>query len=415
MDDIELTRFTRQFKVAYFFTTFPKPSETFFQREIRSLLTLGLRPEIHSIYGGARSFENYPIQQFGWVEGLAFPLWLIYWGFKKPKTVLATLYDLLRHPATSWLNFQEIWLGALFGLCRSKHLSNKNFKWIHGVWATMPTTAAWVAHRLSGIPYSMEAHAYDIFQHGGDGLIRQKLKESAFVRTSTQTGAKRLSELGASESKIRIIYRGIPTSPQPPALKTLPTEGQLRFLSIGRFVGKKGFFHLLELLSYFKSQKLDFTATIAGDGPLRDQLIQYRDRLQLQEEVSFPGFLSQDVLKQEFKAADFFLFTGRIADDGDRDGLPNVLLESVECGLPIFTTPVGAVLELIQDRETGRVFHIEERQAWLEAIYGYQESEKEYQHLQKEAFLKLSKDFSLESNMQSLLSVFFKYYENMRT
>jgi glycosyltransferase involved in cell wall biosynthesis len=124
-------------------------------------------------------------------------------------------------------------------------------------------------------------------------------------------------------------------------------------LSVGRLVEKKGFDDLLEACAVVAGSGRKFRCEIHGEGPDRGQLESLRDRLGLRGTVEFFGARTQAELVPLFQRADVFALTPRLTDDGDRDGVPNVVLEAMACAKPVVSTRVGGIAEVVQDEANG--------------------------------------------------------------
>jgi glycosyltransferase involved in cell wall biosynthesis len=237
----------------------------------------------------------------------------------------------------------------------------------HGVWATAPTAAAWMIERLTGIPYTMGAHAYDVFQHGGDWLLEEKLRRARLIHTTTSATRARLLVRGADPARIALIRRGLDNIPPLPEHRA--PEKTLHLLAIGRLIPKKGYFHLLRILCHLRECGIPYECRIIGGGPLAGELQTRIEELRLHGCVQLPGRLDYTaVAAQRREWADVFLFTGTVAPDGDRDGLPNVIPEAMADGVPIVTSPVAGTTEAITDGKTGLVVPLENLDAWRDAI-----------------------------------------------
>jgi len=126
-------------------------------------------------------------------------------------------------------------------------------------------------------------------------------------------------------------------------------------MSVGRLVEKKGFADLLHALARLQDAGADFSCRIFGDGPLRAELTELRDTLGLRERVELVGARSSEQVRSALGDADVFVLTPRVTADGDRDGIPNVLVEAMACGLPGVTTSAGGVTELVRHDVNGLV------------------------------------------------------------
>ena len=155
-------------KVAFFYATFPRPTETFVRRELRAMIELGLNPTLFSIWKGRKMWEGNPIEKFQLIRLLSLFFWIPYWAFRKPHSFREVLIALWNKPCPNLQNWNETFLGLGFALVEARRIQSKKFQILHAVWATMPATAAFALSKLIDVPFSMGAHAYDLFRQGGD-------------------------------------------------------------------------------------------------------------------------------------------------------------------------------------------------------------------------------------------------------
>lgn len=233
----------------------------------------------------------------------------------------------------------------------------------------MPAAACWLLKEFTGIPFSIGAHAYDVFRNGGDWTLRHKLGQARFIHTSTNSARRRLIELGASQANVRLIRRGLDTLPEflP---KPFPSEesATIRILSIGRLVPKKGFLRQLSIMRALLDAGILFEARIVGEGPLLGELRRRIDSLGLSGIVTLTGPLDYADMKTQYAWADVFVFTGVVDETGDRDGLPNVIPEAMAYGVPVITTPVSGTTEAIAHDRTGQVAELDDVWGWVDAF-----------------------------------------------
>ena len=150
----------------------------------------------------------------------------------------------LAAPIPSLLNAAENGVGMAVGIVWARRFRREQYQVLHAVWASMPATAALTAAELTGIPYTMGAHAYDVFEDGGDWILSRKIRGARFLHTSTCAAAQRLMERGAEADSVRVIRRGLFEIPGfTPGDR--PPHDPFRILSIGRLVEKKGYFDQL--------------------------------------------------------------------------------------------------------------------------------------------------------------------------
>ncbi|KAF0095053.1 MAG: group 1 glycosyl transferase [Puniceicoccaceae bacterium 5H] len=331
------------------FTTFPVPTETFVQREVEALIEQGVPLRLYSLWGGAQTFRGVPIQRLGIAGILRALLRLPYWLWRAPGALRAVLGLMLYRRMPNLTNYGEQWLGLAAGLLYAREWAQADVR--HAVWASAPTTALWLTRRLTGASYSFGAHAYDLFEHGGDMLLREKIAEGLGVRTSTEAGRQRLLAAGSAPQRTWLIRRGLMDWPRPSPVR--PRRQPLRVLSVGRLVEKMGYSLQWRVYERLQAQGSAFEARVMGGGPLRERLQADLQRQGLDRCVVLEGAQPFSAVVEALAWADVLLFTGVVAASGDRAGLPNIIGEALAAGVPVVATPVGGVAEVIRPGENG--------------------------------------------------------------
>ncbi len=388
-------------KIYYLFTTFPVLTETFLQREIRSLLKGKADIKLFSIWKGDELFDKEtPIEKFSLWNLIKLFIWLPYWAIKKPNTLSDILVDLWNKPVPYFQNWQENFLGLGFAIINAHRFKRESPDRLHAPWATMPSAAALLLSRLTGIPYSMEGHAYDLFREGGDWLLSQKLKNARIIRTSNITAQNRLLEHDVDPIKIHLIRRGLDhlTTYRPPSFN----NGILRIISVGRLHPKKGYPFQLSVYKALKEAGINFHASIIGGGDLHQSLQLEIDRLKLTKHVTLHGKMEHDDVQTAYTKANLFLFTGEVSKDGNRDGFPNVVGEAMAHGIPILTTNIADAGEVITDGINGFKGPFNDSQAWLNKIEWLLENESKVQETSAVARKWIEESFSVNKNTNRL-------------
>jgi len=221
----------------------------------------------------------------------------------------------------------------------------------HAHFSHDPTTMTLYASWLTGIPYSISAHAKDIYAQEKRQLI-DKIARARFVVTCTGFNQKYMQNLNGSSTPVFKCYHGIDVTrfavPDRSGREDVP-----RILSIGRFVPKKGFPVLLDALHRLKNEGLSFQCHLIGGGPLENQLRQFVQQYGLQGDVVLLPALAQNKLLAYYEKATVFALACEVQADGDRDGIPNVMVEAMAMGVPVVSTAISGIPELIVDRENG--------------------------------------------------------------
>jgi glycosyltransferase involved in cell wall biosynthesis len=244
---------------------------------------------------------------------------------------------------------------------------------IHAHFCHGATTVAWLVSIITGLPFSFTAHAKDIYcaSLNPAGLLRRKLRAARFVVTCTEANRKYLLEVEPT-ANVRCIYHGLNAEFAGFLANSANAPGKnpkLRALGVGRLVPKKGFDVLVEACAILKHRGFNFEAIIVGEhgeheAELRNQIAAHG----LADEVRFTGPMDQARLYDEYQNADVFCLPCRVLDNGDRDGLPNVLMEAMACGLPVITTPVSGIPEIINDGHNGALVPPNDAEALANAI-----------------------------------------------
>jgi colanic acid/amylovoran biosynthesis glycosyltransferase len=353
-------------RVDYLFTTFPSRTETFLQREVAAMIEAGLSVRLYSLWGGGGVFHGVAVHRFpklrlleliGVIPWIALTRWDVF-GI--------LLRGLFTRRAPSWLNFWENMLGAGFAGLHYRRFRKDPPALVHAAWAGAPATAAWILARLNGHRFTTGAHAYDLYEHGGDWWLLEKLADARVIHTSTEMGARTLRERGIPAERIVMIRRGLGRMPACRGLRR--PRRPLRLLCVARLVPKKGLDFQLSVYAALREAGLPFEARIAGDGPLRRSLTTALDAMGLTGNVRLLGHLSQDDLAGQWAWGDVLVHTGVVAPSGDRDGLPNVIPEAMAAGLLVVSTPVAGTVEAVEHGRTGLLAPVGNAAAWVDAL-----------------------------------------------
>jgi glycosyltransferase involved in cell wall biosynthesis len=228
---------------------------------------------------------------------------------------------------------------------------------LHAHFLHTPGSVARYASLLTGLPWSCSAHAKDIWTIPA-WEKREKLAELDLLVTCTAAGRDHLAALTSAAQRIRLVYHGLDFRRWPPPARERPARNGSRredpvvLLSVGRAVEKKGYDDLLAALALLPAM-LQWRLIHIGGGALAPVLEARAQALGLRSRVTWLGPQPQDVVIAHYRDADLFVLASRVADDGDRDGLPNVLMEAQSQGLACLATRVSAIPELIEDGING--------------------------------------------------------------
>jgi glycosyltransferase involved in cell wall biosynthesis len=346
--------------LVYVMRRFPKTSETFILHEIREILRQGDRVTICSLR------QPYPDEpRHAGVAELAPLITYVPDGRTRRVSLFAAAASaVLRSPrralpALAW---------AIRGARRQRRLSLlKEFgeaAWlsprippdadhIHAHFAHGPASVALLLSRLTGLPFSFTAHANDIFQLELPPLLRAKVAEASFAVTESEHTRAHLAGFArpGDRGKLVVVHNGVdlarfaPRSADPSAVPVL--------LSVSRLVEKKGVDTLFDACRRLADDGITVRCEVIGDGPVRAELVRRAHELGVSDRVELLGNRDDDAVLAALRRASVFTLACRQAQDGDRDCLPVAILEALACGLPVVTTRISGIPEVVDDGRSG--------------------------------------------------------------
>ncbi|MBI3447967.1 MAG: glycosyltransferase [Acidobacteria bacterium] len=359
-------------KVAYLVSLFPKISETFILREMQSLRERGVEVAVVSLksrreplaHPGAREFEADTIYADGagpaaaaFVSSLATrPL------ASGGALARVTAGSLATAPAELVKSLPLVAVAARVGrLLRARGIDR-----VHAHWATYPALVAWAVRRLEGIPYSLTAHAHDIF--APNPLLRRKILESDFTVTISESNRRHLERACGAEAarRLRVVHCGVPLG-EYPVREALPA-GPVRVISVGRLVDYKGFPTLLRAIATLRDRGRDVTCEIIGDGPLEATLRLLIREFTLTDRVELTGSRPMDEVRRTISAASVCALACERGRGGLMDGIPVVLMEAMALGVPVVSTRLSGIPELVEDGRTGLLVEPGDARALADAL-----------------------------------------------
>ncbi len=337
-------------RVGYVLKRYPRYSETFIVNEILAHEAAGLEVEIFSLCAPT---DTYFAEQVARVRA--------------PVTYLPV--ESLK-AAEFWANLEEAGeecddFGAAVAAARGEEAKTvyqaarlaaaarrKGIGHLHAHFATSATAVARLAARFAGVPYTFTAHAKDIFHDSvrPDDLGR-KLRDAAGVVTVSDFNGDFLARhYGSAAARVVRVYNGLDLVGFP---YQAPANRPPRIVAVGRLVEKKGFADLIDAIGVLAGQARAVTCQIVGGGELEADLVAQVERLGLKGRVEFLGPRPQSEVLAAVQGAAMLVAPCVVGSDGNRDGLPTVLLEAMALGTPCVSTPVTGIPELVRDGETG--------------------------------------------------------------
>ncbi len=342
---------------------YPRISETFISNEILLLEQLGFRIRIFSMRSPREPFTHASVRRIkARVDYL-------------PETIISLrLPALCGHNLLLAARFPRRYAAALKIAWRRwrrtrrsatiKHLLQAGYlchKWLrdsdcvhlHAHFAHSPTSVAFFSHLLSGLPFSFTAHAKDIYTSHPLQLA-EKAAAARFITTCTDYNRHYLAGIiDIRRTPIYLAYHGIDVNLFRADEREAGARAPYDILTVARLTPKKGLVTVYQALRCLKDQGIAFRHTLIGDGEQKPEIEALRRRLGLAAETRLLGTRPHEDVRRCFRKADLFVLGCEQAANGDRDGIPNVILESMAMGVPVVATAFSAIPEAIQSAHNG--------------------------------------------------------------
>lgn len=422
--------------VAYVLKSFPRLSETFIASEIYRLEQLGValrlfvikesgEPLQHPVVDAIRA-PRVQLPKAAPVSGVPLGRWLA----RHLPTFTPALWRVMRRHPLRVLRVTGIAIAHAFRarpawwspikkspvkeLLQAFALADAiaaadDVRHVHAHFCHSATTVAWLASLVEGLPLSFTAHAKDVYQSDLNpaGLLDRKLRAARFVITCTETNRQYLQ--ARTTTPVYCLYHGLNVefarlcAERPRDAVRVDT---VRVLAVGRLVAKKGFDVLVDACALLRERGVEATLTIVGEpGDHAPVLADRIARLGLGPVVSIKGPMPQRDLFDEYARATVFCLPCRVLDNGDRDGIPNVIAEAMAYGLPVVTTNVSGAPELLEDRVNGMVVPPEDPSAVADAIALLHADPRLAHQLARAAIVTITTRFNGDRTAQALSSL----------
>ena len=337
-------------RVAYVVKRYPRYSETFIVNEILAHEEAGLEVTIF----GLKAPNDTHFQDA--ISRVRAPVHLLPGKGLKPKSFWQRLAEagplLPRVQAYLPEALEEDVVHVHQAMTLAQTIREQRIEHVHAHFGSSPATVARLAARFAGVSYSFTAHAKDLYHASVDrgAFLRRHVDCDALVTISEFNRRHLLEDCGLAVDRVELVYNGLDLDrfAWAPAARERP-----RILGVGRLVEKKGFGDLLEACARLASDGLDFDCRILGGGPLEAELRARIERLGLGDRVELLGPLPQEETRRLLSEATVFAAPCVVASDGDRDGVPTTILEAMALGVPVVSTDVTGIPEVVRDGRTG--------------------------------------------------------------
>jgi glycosyltransferase involved in cell wall biosynthesis len=396
--------------IAYVVSTWPRLSQTFVLDEILALERLGVRVRIFA----TKRPDSEPINaRVSEVRARVTYLTLRRWWLQAALANIRLARELrgryfgalflalrFRHWSIVHRFFQA---GYLADLLRCEPVAH-----LHAHFSTAPALLAMFAHELIGVPYTFTAHARDIYVDVPAELLRAQMERAEAVVTVSDYNRRYLTERlnGVANAKVRRIYNGLDLRRFPFCVRESSGNAPPVVLSVARLVEKKGLGDLIAAADILKRRGRCFQVEIFGSGPLETLLRERIERHGLKEVVTLHGATPQETVQQAYLRSTIFALPCTVASDGDRDGIPTVLLEAMASGVPVVSTPVSGIPELIDSGHDGLLVLPGDPQALADALERLMDDDDMRARLALAARARIESRFTLDASSAQLLALF---------
>lgn len=346
-------------RIGYITNTFPAVTTTFEVHEICGLERLGIEIELFSIRRPYDTIVHKKARELVKRVTYATPISFrdvimtnLYFLMLYPSQYLKVCLSHLIHYALPY-HYHEITL-FIKTIYLAKIIKDKELSHIHASFCSEATTSALIISRLLGITYSFKARAIDLYVYSTGKQIIRKVMNARFVATESEYNKKYLLELCGKrfQEKIHVIYGGHDFEQDRQPYKKRP-DSQIEILSVGRFMEKKGFVYLIKSCGLLKRKGYKFRCRIVGDGPDKSELERLIKDYGLEDMVYLMPYAESEELKKIYSETDIFVLPCVIAGNGDRDAIPTVLVDVMAIGIPVISTNISGIPELVEDEKDG--------------------------------------------------------------
>ena len=392
-------------KIAYLTGEYPRASDTFIQREVAALRDLGHEVQTCSIRRtGAEHLvgpeqRSEQAQTFHVLEAVTSPLFLRALGrnLRQPRTLLSAI-GLAWKTAPKGIKgrlYQMIYLAEAMALAAK--LQDAGVTHLHNHIAKASCTVAMLASHLSGIPYSFTIHGPDIFFEPHHWRIDEKAKRASFVACISNFARSQLMCFSrpADWDKFHIIHCGIDPDRYTPTAVSDP-----RLLFVGRLAGVKGVPILLQAMAELAPDMPDLKLTLIGDGPDRAELETKSRDLGLNDRCDFVGYKSQSEVADALSESAVFVLPSFA------EGVPVVLMEAMAAGLPVLTTQIAGIPELVENGVSGTLVPPGDTQALTRALKDLLSPSTDRAAMGQAGRSKVTQEFNIKTEAAKLSALF---------
>lgn len=401
-------------KIAYLMTWFPKLTETFVLDEILAVERCGTAVEIFPLLR-KKGEPVHPeaallLERVHFQPLFSFRIAAAHWHYihRNHHAYFRTLAELLCGTGGSL----RCLIGALAFFPKTvlfaRQMEQLDIDHIHAHFASNPALAAWIIHRLTGIPYSFTAHGSDL--HVDKTMLNEKLRSAAFAVTvssyNKETMVSTCSE--AMREKIHVVHCGVDIDALQPKTDW-STEGSLKILCVASFGEVKGHTDLIEACRILAERGINFRCHLVGEGPLRRRITRQIAAAALADRFQIHGSLARPQVVRRLRQADLFVLPSVPTPEGRREGIPVALMEAMACALPVVASDLSSIPELVKHNVCGLLVQPRDSIGLAIAIQRYHDDPRLQQAMGRAARKKVVDRFDLKKSAARLVELFQRH------
>ena len=396
---------------------YPRISETFISNEILLLESLGFKIHIISMRHPREPFTHASVKNIqasvdylpSTIQGNLFTLcghnFLL--AVKRP----VIYFKAVKKAVVRWMRTRKsatLKHLLLAGYLVHKILPGKNIVHFQAHFAHSPTSVAFFSSLLSDVPFSFFAHAKDIYT-SDKRQLKEKINMARFVVTCTKYNKAYLSELaGNTQTPVFCVYHGINLDYFSSKEREIKCKPPYQIITVARMTRKKGLENVYQALAVMRDKGIEFKHTLIGEGDDHSKIVALIKQLKLENLTQLCGTLTHEQVIDHYASSDLFVLGCLIADNGDRDGIPNVMAESMAMNLPVVATNVSGIPEFLEDRVTGLMVEQKDPMALANAMETLLKDNNLRQEVTLEAKKRITRDFNNKKLIIDLAGIYSK-------
>ncbi|MEM6612639.1 MAG: glycosyltransferase [Cyanobacteria bacterium P01_C01_bin.72] len=398
--------------IAYLAPEIPSVSGTFVYQEIIALQQEGLKIVPISVHQPPVLVKDKEVVKLGEIttylyQYSLFSTLLLSMGLllKKPQKYMAILLTVLSdisHLGMGKLKAWKLLYQFLYASRVAAVMKANNCQYLHIHFAHVPTQIGMYAAMLTGIPFSFTAHANDLFAN--QLLLSEKVSRAKTAVTISEYNRQFLIDQGLEAARIEVVRCGIDTAKH----SYLPLKSRatpVKIGSLGRLVEKKGMDDLILALSQLAQKGIDFQLEIAGGGGLEGDLKSMAIAEKLESKIKFIGVIPHEQVYEWMKGLDLFVLACKQDAQGDRDGIPVVLMEAMTIGIPVVSTRISGISELIEHESSGFLANPSDPNSLAAMIEQFLQ-QSDLSAMTQAARQRVVEEFELTTNVRRLRAIF---------